>query len=502
MLKHGMIVIWFALLPTVCRAAPQELVIFHTNDIHSRFLPERASWREDSAMVGGFAALSGYLDSLRKDNVRSIYLDAGDVMTGNPICNINYDGIDGGALLKFYDLLDLDAFELGNHEFDKGTEFARLFSRAAHFPVLCSNLVEKGKPEPAFKPFVILERDGLKIGVIGLILEGFVDIVTKSSSESFDVLKAAETAQSYIDELDPRTDLIILLTHIGIEDDRKLAQQLHNVDLIIGGHSHTRLDEPGKVNGIVIAQAGSYCKNLGILRLTVAGDTLMNYSGKLIPLIVKDVRPNPVVAALSDSLDSVIKSIYGEVINSTPVPLKREYSQSCNLGNLLCDLMRARYRTDIAFANSGGIRMDLNPGSITKLDVVEMLPFQNGVVVFEATGAELMNTVRQQARAQGIESGEILQMSGLEVKYRSANSDIEIEEVRVGEEPLDESQIYSVVTHDYISNSHPEQYLKFEPRSVQQTGELFPDVIIEELSKCTNPIQADSRSRLEKLDER
>jgi 5'-nucleotidase/UDP-sugar diphosphatase len=499
MRKLGLIVIWLILSSAVGCAAQQELVVFHTNDIHSRFLPERASWREDSAMVGGFAALSGYLDSLRKEYDHSIYLDAGDVMTGNPICNINCEGIDGGALLKFYDLFGLDAFELGNHEFDKGAEFVRSFSNAAGFPVLCSNLVEKGKSVPAFKPYAILEENGVRIGVIGLILEEFADMVAKSGSEPFDVLPLAETAQSYIDQLDAETDLLILLTHIGIEEDRKLAGQLHNVDLIIGGHSHTRLDKPEEVNGIVIAQAGSYCRNLGVLRLTIASDSLISYSGELIPLVVKDVQPNPVAAALADSLDSVIESMYGTVINHTTVPLKREYSKSCNLGNLLCDLVRARYRTDIAFTNSGGIRKDLVPGPISKLDVVEILPFQNGVVVFEATGAELMNTVHHQARTQGINSEEILQMSGLEIKYQVVDSMIEITEARIGGQPLDENRIYTIATQDFITDSHPEQYLNFEPRNVQQTGELFPDVIIDELSKCADPIQTDERARLEKI---
>lgn len=499
MRTFALITLWMAVLLVGCSSGPREIVIFYTSDIHGRFLPEPKVMGEDTIQLGGFAALSGYMNEIKKQNRNTLYLDAGDLMTGNPICDIKYIGVYGGALIHFLEMLHCEAFALGNHEFDKGAEEAHNFVDAGSFPMLCANLVEKGGSEPVFTPYTIIKRGGIRIGVIGLILADFDKIVSKPGAEPFEVLDPARTAQRYIDQIDPETDLIILLTHQGLDNDRRLAWSVRNADLIIGGHSHERVDTPELVNNIYVTQAGPYCKRLGVIRATVAEDTLSSLSGELVPLVLENTEPAPLVQAFSDSIQAVIDSMYGAEIATTRVPLIRQYDTSCNLGNLLCDLLRARYKTDVAFANSGGIRKDLEPGPIRKLDIVEMLPFMNSVVLFEASGEELMKTARQQARVQGEESGEILQMSGMEIKYRNDNGITTVDEVKIGGNLLVQDRIYTVAAHDYITNSQPDQYLKFIPQNAYSTGELFSSVIIEEIEKSPHPLSADARPRLERI---
>ena len=495
----ALLTLWTLVLFAGCSSGPRDIVVFYTSDIHGRFLPEPKAFEEDTLMIGGFAALSGYMNAIKKENRNTLYLDGGDLMTGNPICDIEYNGVDGGALVHLLEMIQCDAFALGNHEFDKGAEAAHAFVKAGNFPMLCANLVEQGGHDPVFTPCTIIERGGLKIGVIGLMLADFHKIVSKPGSEPFDVLDPAKTAQRYIDEIDPETDLIILLTHQGLDEDRKLAWQIRNADIIIGAHSHQRVPEPELINGIYVTQSGPYCKRLGVLQATVDHDTLTSLTGKLVPLVLEETEPAPKVAAFCDSIETVIDSIYGAEIAFTRVPLSREYSTSCNLGNLICDLLRTRYDADVAFANSGGIRKDLEPGPIRKLDIVEMLPFMNSVVLFEATGAELMRTARQQARVQGLDSGEILQMSGMKIKYRNDDGIITVDEVKIGGSLLMRDRIYTVVAHDYITNSQPDQYLKFVPVNAYSTGELFSSVIIEEIEKSSQPLSADARPRLERI---
>ncbi|MBU1919204.1 bifunctional metallophosphatase/5'-nucleotidase [bacterium] len=499
MRTFALITIWTAFLLTGCSSGPHDITILYTSDIHGRFLAEPKVMDEDTVMIGGFAALSGYMNDIKKGNRNTLYLDAGDLMTGNPICDIEYNGVDGGALIHFMEMLQCEAFALGNHEFDKGSEAAFAFAQASCFPMLCANLVEQGGRSPVFTPYTIIKKNGLRIGVIGLILEDFHKIVSKSGAEAFDVLDPAKTAQRYIDQLDPETDLIILLTHQGLDNDRKLAWEIRNADIIIGGHSHERVDEPELINGIYVTQAGPYCKRMGVLRATVESDTISSLSGELIPLVLSETEPAAKVKAFSDSVQAVIDSMYGAVIATTRVPLTREYSTSGNLGNLICDLLRERYKTDVAFANSGGIRKDLQPGPIRKLDIVEMLPFTNSVVLFEASGEELMKTARQQARVQGEESGEILQMSGMTIKYRNDNGIITVDEVKIGGNLLVQDRLYTVVAHDYITSSQPDQYLKFLPENAYSTGELFSSVVIEEIENSSQPLSADARPRLERI---
>jgi 5'-nucleotidase/UDP-sugar diphosphatase len=479
-----------------CAGSMRTLTILHTNDIHGRFMPERASWREDSAFVGGFAALSGALDSLRGVHEYSLYLDAGDLMTGNPICDQQVDGVEGGALLRLLQMCDVDAQCLGNHEFDLGAEHLREYVSEATYPLLCSNLADKRGEEALCAPYTILTSGKLRVGVIGLILNDLADVVSREAIAPFRVTEIAETAQRLIDELDPQTDLIVLLTHNGVEEDKELARAISGADIIVGGHSHTRLSEPVVENGVIIVQAGSYCKNLGELTIQICGDSVRSHSGKLIELEAARFSPDPRVQMYCDSFATIIDQVYGEVIAEAGEALTRSYNSSSPLGNLLCDLMRARYGSEIALTNSGGLRKDLSAGPITKLDCVELMPFMNAVCRFTISGAELQQFALKQAGAQLGGDLEVLQMSGLEIFYqRAADGSIAARVLVNGAEAIEDRQ-YSAVSIDYVLHSQWEKYLGFEPRAVDNSGLMFSKFIMLALSEAKQPILAPDDLRL------
>jgi hypothetical protein len=123
----------------------------------------------------------------------------------------------------------------------------------------------------------------------------------------------------------------------------------------------------------------------------------------------------------------------------------------------------------------------------------------NSVVVFEATGEELLRTARQQVRAQAVDEGEILQMSGMTIRYRVRKSVATVDDVTINGQLLEMDRLYTVAAHDYITESQPDRYLKFIPRNSYPTGQLFSDVIIEEIANSVSPLAADARPRLEKI---
>ncbi|MDD5089272.1 MAG: bifunctional UDP-sugar hydrolase/5'-nucleotidase [bacterium] len=484
-----------------CRNRPQPLTIFHTNDIHGHFTAEVVSWRDDSVKVGGMAALSDDLDSLRHVYPKSLYLDAGDLMTGNPICRIAYRGVEGGALLEMLHRCGVSAIALGNHELDQGADHLRRFVRQAPFPILCANIRDAESDSLLADSARIFRVGNVRVGVIGLMMDQLAGSVAKASMIPFHVDSVVEAAQNQINELDPKTDVIILLTHQGVDEDSLLATRVHGADVIVGGHSHTRLESPLRVNGIVIVQAGAYGKNLGVLDLTVAGDSVQECRGSLIELAERTPHMDSPVRQLADSLDAVIQEIYGEVIGRLAAPWKPSYYETSNVGNWITDRLRERYQADVAFVNAGGIRAGLEAGPVTLLDVQQMLPFMNSIVTLEARGADLQRTALEQSRAQGLRRHGALEMSGMTVSFELAGVDdsVSVGDVRIGGQPIDMSRRYRVVTIDYVAQGHEDRYLGFTPQDVESTGDLISDVIAEEIRSVKQPIRADDVVRLRDL---
>lgn len=479
-----------------CAAPRHSLTILHTNDIHGKFMPERATWRDDSAFVGGFAALSGALDSVRAADKETIYLDAGDLMTGNPICNIIENGVEGGALLELLNLCGCNATCLGNHEFDLGAEHLRKFAARSDVPILCANVRELSNGTLLCPASQIIERGGLRVGVIGLILTDLAGVVSAKAIAPFDIGDIAQTAQPLIDELDPLTDVIILLTHNGVDDDKELARVVHGCDVIIGGHSHTRLKEPIVENGVIIAQTGSYLKNLGVLKLNVRKDRVESHTGALVELVENRFVPRPEVFQYCARFTDQIEREYGDTIAIAAETWSRSYNESSPLGNLLCDLLRDGTNADFALINSGGIRKDLRAGPVRKLDIVEALPFTNSVVRFEVTSAEIAVFARKQVEAQVGGKQEVLQMSGLTISYVNSGGAPTDVQIAVNGTPLDSARTYTGVSIDYVLQSQYDKYLGFQPRKLENVGVLLSDFIITALERSAAPVSANSELRL------
>jgi 2',3'-cyclic-nucleotide 2'-phosphodiesterase (5'-nucleotidase family) len=494
-MKRIGLLLFAVLLSFSCRSAPREIVIFHTNDIHGHFTAESADWRDDHALVGGVSALSFYLDSLRREYPQSFYTDAGDLMTGNPICNMKYDGVEGGALLTMLQRCGVAAMSLGNHEFDLGADHLRNYIAAAPY-VVCSNLRDKRSGQLVAAAARTIEVGGVRIGIIGVLLDELNGVVGRKALEPFVVDNAVVSVQREIDKLDPSTDLIVVLSHVGVENDSLMALKLRGADVIVGGHSHTRLNKPLHVNGVTIVQTGSYLKNLGVLRLQVAGDSVVSDSGWLVELRVPKTMPRTDAASFADSLEIVIQSQFGQVIGDLEITWQGSYYSGSNAGNWICDRLRERYKADIALVNAGGIRGGINAGPVTKLDVVQLLPFSNSIVLFNVAGSDLRKFAMEQARAQGLHQHGAVEMSGMSVKYGARDGNVQVKSITVGGKALDDAKTYRVASIDYVALSQWNRYLGFEPSNVDVTGELISDVIIDEIAQTRTTIRTDSAPRL------
>jgi len=431
---------------------PWNLTLFHVNDIHAAFLPEPARWRDDHAPVGGLVALASRLAEERRTAPASLLLDAGDFMTGNPVCDMVVDGVAGGGLIDMLNLVGFDADVVGNHDFDKGRANARKLADRADFPVMALDIVdEQGEPAfPARPP--ILHRGGLDIGVIGVSCADLFDVTADVRVAGLRLLDQEEVVRRWARELDPETDLLVLITHNGVDRDTVLARRLagSGIDVIVGGHSHTRIEPPLLIGEILVVQAGSKLKNLGRLDLRVEDDRVVAYRGRLIPLLAEGAHADPGLERLVAHYAARVDSEYGRPIGTLAVPWRRDRRAESNVGDWLCDRLREAAGADVALLNSGTIRRSLDPGPVTKLDIYRMLPFENTLVTFRATGKQLQHILLTNARAAESDHHGILQVSGLRYAYTVRGGEVELLEVTVGGQPLDPARVYTVACPDYV----------------------------------------------------
>ena len=459
-----------AIVWSTCTQSEQHtLTILHTNDMHSAFVPHDAFWMRESPkpLVGGFSELSFTIDSIRGATRNVLLLDAGDVMTGNPIADLEYGGAQGGALFAMMNIIGYDAWCVGNHDFDISQENLRRLTAMARFPVLSANIVnDEGKHPVNNKPFTIVEKHGLRIGIIGVMSQDLYHLVNQNSLVGIKVLDPVATTQRWIDELKPKTDLLIALTHEGVDEDSLLASSVTGLNIIVGGHSHTRLKQPKVVNSVIIVQAGSDCENLGVLEVSVENRQVSRYDGKLIQLWYRKDRPPTRLSTFIDSVQHVIDEEYDKVIATLKTDWKRSEGET-GIGNFVVDAQREAAHADVAFMNNSGIRANVTAGPLTKKELFTVMPFRNILTTFQLSGSQLRS-----ALIHSLKRGGSLSFSGLTCRWkRNAAREPEIVAIDINGKPLDEERMYICAASDYFVGE-AKRYIGAEilqPTYLQQT---------------------------------
>ncbi|MCX6138705.1 MAG: bifunctional UDP-sugar hydrolase/5'-nucleotidase [Ignavibacteriales bacterium] len=454
---------------------PKQLVILHTNDIHSSFVPHEAAWIKENPkpMVGGFNELSYVIDSLRKVKGDVLLLDAGDIMTGNPITDYVYQDAEGGAIMEMMNRVGYDAWCPGNHDLDISMDHFGKLSAIAKFPTLCANMQnDKGALFYKNKPSIIITKNGLRIGIIGIISQELYSLVNQNNLVGVKVQSPTETLQKYANELRPQVDVVIALTHQGVDEDADMAKQLTNVDIIVGGHSHTRLKSPRTVNGIVIVQAGSNCENLGILEVTVDHQAVTKSSGQLLQLWYTSRRPATELSQFIDSYKKKIDNDYSEVIATANGDLKRGENGGSSLINFVADATRETALADVGYINIHGVRKDVSAGNITKRDLFEVMPFRNVLVTFQLTGAQLKASIENCIRNK---SG--VQLSGVKCVWKKEGDGIVFTTFLVNGKPLDEKKNYIGAASDYLMGE-AKRYIGFDvPNKTFSNSTIFSAIL-------------------------
>lgn len=433
----SLIVSSFLPLPFEKVSAEEEsylLKVLHTNDIHSS--------------IDGLGKAAAYMEAERAEADFSLYLDAGDVFSGNPVVDLQ----EGEPIIRILNEMNLDAMVIGNHEFDYGQEAFARNVELANFPWLSANteVVDSEIPIEQPEPYFIQEMDGFTVGILALTQTP--PATAPAGIVGLEFHPYAETVEEYAYIRD-EVDVLIGLTHIGYGADRELAEQFDEFfDVIIGGHTHTVLQEPVVVNGTPIVQTGANLSNIGNLSIEIDADTMdvINVEGFLQP-VDELTETNAEIQAMIDEYNAEMDEVLAQVIGYTETGLSRDerYEQDAPLGNFWTDAMREYVQADMAFTNNGGIRANIEPGEITAGDIYTVEPFANEVMEMEMTGAAIRDVIEYSYnRRNQID----LQTSGLHYTiFTDEEGNLVDVELVLNGEPLDMGEKYRVAVSDYTA---------------------------------------------------
>jgi 5'-nucleotidase/UDP-sugar diphosphatase len=419
-----------------------QIRILYLNDFHGFAEPHQPIG--SLGQIGGIAFLAGEVNRLRQERP-TLLLSAGDMIQGHPWANL----FEGKSTIEVMNAMGFSAMVLGNHEFDYGQKILTIRIKEAQFPILTANILGL----PGIQPYLIKEIAGIKIAIIGLVTEETPIATHPKNVEGLTFISAQESTQKALQELGHRPDLVLVLSHLGLPADRRLAQSVKGINVIIGGHTHTRIETPAKINDTIIVQAWEHAKVLGVLDLTIQDRKVITFQGKLIPIGPDRQKPDPLVTKIVDHYKNQSAAMLDEIIGEALVDLqgKGARSRETNLGDLVADVLREETKADVALMNAGGLRADILKGPIRMKDLFSVLPFPNHLVVLRVTGLELKEILEYGLSDLSGTGGQFPQVSGIRLHYQSPTSSGQrITSIWVQEKPLDPETWYTLATNDFL----------------------------------------------------
>lgn len=436
-------------LATACggsRAHTFTLSIAHINDTHSHLESAAVNLTvhgvKTTARLGGVARIKTTLDKMRSAHPELLLLHAGDAVQGT----LYFSLFNGGVDYEFLNLLGIDAMTFGNHEFDRGAGPIADWIDRSRFPWLSANIDFTGEPKiaPLVKPCLIREIKGEKVAVIGVTTEDTPRITVDAGKTVFN--DAVASARRQVETLTASgINKIILLSHLGYQQDKELAARVSGIDVIVGGHSHSLLGDAGRLAAIGLTPEGPYPTEVKApdgsrvlvlqawqwghaigkvhARFTPDGKVAGYNADITIPVGERFVQNNAPVPPDSDAHRQILQALeasgVARITPEDPEMLERlapyarqiEAYRSVSVATAATDLVRglnggpgplaadamlaAVPGAHAALLNNGGIRKDLFAGKISVGDVLEVMPFGNTLVLVDLTGAELKTTLEE-----------------------------------------------------------------------------------------------------------
>ena len=438
-----LVVFLFLQMAVSVQGETREIRILHLNDFHGFAEPYQPLGSEE--LVGGIAYLASEVNRLRQEKP-ALLLAAGDMIQGNNWANL----FQGQSVIELMNLMRFDGAVVGNHEFDFGQEVLKKRVSEATFPFLGANV----KGIEGLKSYVLREINGIRVAIIGVVTEDAPVSTSPKNVMGLEFLSPVSTVEKYVGELKGEADLILILSHVGFLGDRRLAEAVKGIHVIVGGHSHTKVLKPVTVGGTLIVQAWEHGKALGVLDLTLEDGKVIKWDGHLEEIKPGQGEEDPRVQVLVERYRQKVDLFLNVHVGETEVDLDGEHvrRRETNLGDFIADVMREASGADVAIINGGGIRTSLRQGALKVKDIYSILPFDNYIVSIRLTGRQIQEALEYGLSGIEEEAGRFPQVSGLKISYTpSAPVGSRITEVLIRGRPIDPEMEYQVATNDFMA---------------------------------------------------
>lgn len=439
------------LLPSLVSAQAKPLVeldIYSVNDFHGALRQE--------GRYPGIATVAGVLTELGKINPEgTILLGGGDMLTGN----LDADEYQGLPVVYAMNQIGFTANVLGNHAFDGKPELLQKQISAAVFPMLSANVLA-ADGTPAFTPYTMLNRSGIKIAVVGITTLDTLYKANPGKIRAFQIVDPVTSAQKYINEARAKgAQVVILLAHCGSHMNERgavtgevttILDQLQGVDACVSAHSHERVF--GEYKKIPVVQAEAHGMAIGKIHLLYSRpeNKIIASNQGVVSVAPGASKPDSNIAKMVEPILKDVDKKYGEILGTNANYLSNDRQGVSAVGEYVADLLRKGFGADVALLNGGMVRHELEPGTLTARHLREVLPFSSEIVVMQLTGADLLAALEH-----GIDNPQISQgrFSGvrLAIEPDLPQGQRICDNVLLDGTRINPTALYKVVTVDFIA---------------------------------------------------
>ena len=491
MLKKFLALSLLLLLGSFCFA--DTITVYHTSDTHGFYFPRLV----DGKNTGGFATLANLI---KKETNPYLLLDSGDFTSGTAEAKETK----GAASVEFLNKLKYNAVTIGNHEGDFKEDAMLANIKNLKPDVLALNMYDKkiGTYPENVKTYAVYNIEGKKIVVIGIAKDPNPDFKRIKTSGSRKKLKKV---MHEVKALNP--DAVIIIIHDSIADDKhetttrpdQVIKGIEGINLVLGGHAHKII--PNRViDGVTFVESGSEMRGVSKIDLEFneKSHKLEGIQSQYIPLDVDKIGEDADVKAFAETkrnkeLETVIATANEKLYKDSPDLSKGIDSP---LGNLFADLLKQQTKADIGLQNTGGVRVDIPKGPITKRVISEAFPFPNKTMIVKVNG----NFIKKMVLKSLTSERSLFQYAGVEVVYKYKNNRPELVSLTINGQPVDKDKLYSIAVNDYIAMGNSEGYMfkKVQDKTVFD-NRMMSEIFIDFLKANPQGVSAPSVGRIKKV---
>ena len=441
-----------------------DIVILHTNDVHGA--------------IGGYAKVAALKDAYEARGAYVLLMDAGDFIQGDPTVSTSQ----GATAVELMNLAGYDVVSLGNHEFDHGQAFLGRMIDSMAFEVVCANVTSDTCTFPQLPPYVVLDKDGIRIGFVGVVTNYEGPGHPAGNASSFEGLEFPDPqamAMKYAAELRPKVDLLVLVSHMGDDRDVELLGKETRFDVVIGGHTHVKVDS--LVNGTLLTQTGKYLKNVGVTAVRFRGGKIEGIESRLVPL--DGYAPDA-------SYQAEVDRYYADPELNKPVGAFAGPADKWGLANWMAASVADEADADVGFYHIGGVRLDSIPaGGGGAAKVYDLEPFGTEIATMRMTPADMRRMIlskyNDEENRKEAHRIDLISTTPYVIVTDAADNALDVRFPK-----LREGKVYEVAVSDYVYRN----YKDLNYTDGKLTGTAVAGVLLEELQD-DGPLTPDNRPR-------